>query len=126
MRSLKIVVAEDDFDTRAYLAELLERLGHQVVAAVGDGTALVEACRRASVPDVVVTDWRLPGLDGLAAAAAVVRERPVGVVLVTGSAPSELPAGARDLAVAVLGKPVKPDELQAAVERAARSGVVPT
>jgi CheY-like chemotaxis protein len=52
-RSLRVVVAEDERDTREYLLELLARLGHQAVG-VADSRQLVEMCR-ASPPDVVLT-----------------------------------------------------------------------
>jgi response regulator NasT len=79
--SLRVVVAEDERDTREYLLEALVRLGHQAVA-VGDGWQLVELCR-ASPPDVVLSDVRMPHLDGLGAAAEVSRHRPVPFVLIT-------------------------------------------
>ena len=57
---------------------VLGRGGHEVVAAVGDGDALVAAVR-ATVPDLVITDVRMPpnhSDEGLRAAAQIRRERP--------------------------------------------------
>ena len=75
---MRLVIAEDSVLLRAGLVELLQRVGHEVVAAVGDAPALVAAVARCS-PDVVVTDVRMPPEftdEGLRAALALRRERP--------------------------------------------------
>jgi DNA-binding NarL/FixJ family response regulator len=56
---LRIVVADDAVLLREGLVRLLAEDGHQVVAAVGDGPALVEAVLRHR-PDVSVVDVRMP------------------------------------------------------------------
>src|SRR3954454_18167818 len=119
-RALKIAVADDEPDTLEYLQELLSRLGHQVVAA-RDGRQLLELCR-ASASDLVVTDYAMPGLDGLAVAAEVTRERPVPVVLISGRPPADLLAIAGgDCVVACLVKPVKEADLRRAIDLAVAS-----
>ena len=65
--SLRIVVADDEADTREFFERYLPRLGHQVVAVAEDGRELVDRCRQTN-PDLIVTDVRMPGLDGLALA----------------------------------------------------------
>lgn len=116
---LRIVVADDDRDVREYLSDVLTRLGHDVVAAVEDGARLVAACR-AHRPDLVVTDQQMPGLDGMAAAAEINRERPVVVVLVTGHAAAEAVGAAQPAwLAAVLRKPVRAADVEGAVARAA-------
>src|SRR5579884_1418552 len=113
-RRLKIAVADDEADTREYLQEYLAHLGHDVRAAA-DGRALVELCR-AFDPDLVVTDYAMAGLNGLAAAAEVNRERQVPVILISGRHDVESRAAAEAHAVAFLAKPIKPAELMAVVE----------
>jgi response regulator NasT len=78
---LRVAVAEDDPDALQYLQELLARLGHQAVAAQ-TGRQLVELCRAAS-PDLVIADIKMPDLDGIDAAAAINRERPAPVILLS-------------------------------------------
>ena len=46
-----------------------------MIAQVQDGLALVSAAERLS-PDVIVSDISMPGLDGIAAAAAILRRNP--------------------------------------------------
>lgn len=117
-RRLKIAVADDDRDTREYLQEYLTHLGHDVAAAA-DGPGLVELCRDFA-PDLVVTDYAMPRLDGLAAAAEVNRGRPVPVVLMSGRDDAQEAALAAAHVVQFLPKPVKNEDLRAAVEAAAR------
>ncbi|MFO6506034.1 response regulator transcription factor [Corynebacterium freneyi] len=81
---LRIVLAEDSPLLRAGVEAVLGRGGHEVVAAVGDGDALVAAAR-ATVPDLVITDVRMPpnhSDEGLRAAAQIRRERPTLPVIV--------------------------------------------
>ncbi len=81
---LRIVLAEDSPLLRAGVEAVLARGGHEVVAAVGDGDALVNAVR-ATVPDLVITDVRMPpnhSDEGLRAAAQIRRERPTLPVIV--------------------------------------------
>ena len=126
---LKIVVADDDRDTREYLQEYLRRLGHEVMAAE-DGRRLVALCREFT-PDLVVTDYAMPGLDGLAAAREVNRHRRVPVILFSGRQEAEARAQAEvSSIIKVLLKPLQEAELRAAVESVpaavARSGDGPT
>ncbi|MFF0739868.1 response regulator [Streptomyces sp. NPDC004111] len=59
MRSLRVVLAEDAVLLREGLVGLLERFGHRVPAAVGDGPSLVAAaCEHR--PDLVIADVRMP------------------------------------------------------------------
>lgn len=82
--SLRLIVAEDAVLLREGLIGLLERVGHEVVAAVGDADALVGAVR-ADRPDVIVTDVRMPPSlsdDGLRSAVILREEYPGLPVLV--------------------------------------------
>ncbi|MFF0186007.1 response regulator transcription factor [Streptomyces sp. NPDC005244] len=56
---LRVVLAEDGVLLREGLVGLLNRFGHEVVAAVGDAEALCDAVS-AYAPDLVVTDVRMP------------------------------------------------------------------
>jgi response regulator NasT len=80
-KPLRIVVADVEPERRAGLERTLTTLGHQVVAAAGTGTELVELCR-ATQPDLVITQLALPALDGIDAASAIVVERPVPIILI--------------------------------------------
>ena len=87
MRRVRIVLVEDNEVFREALLLLLGmRTDIEVVAAVGDGSLAVDAVLEHE-PDVVLMDYRLPGLDGVQATAAVVAAAPdVAVVALTASA----------------------------------------
>lgn len=81
---LRIVVADDSVLLREGLVRLLTEDGHEVVAAVGDGPALVEAVLRLC-PDVSVVDVRMPPThtdEGLRAAIKVRSDLPGAPILV--------------------------------------------
>ncbi|MFD6166337.1 response regulator transcription factor, partial [Oerskovia sp. NPDC060287] len=86
---MRLVIAEDSVILRDGLVALLTRRGHEVVAAVGDGDALVAEVGRLGVlgelPDVVIIDIRMPPTftdEGLRAALALRESSPgLGVLL---------------------------------------------
>ncbi|MFG3511336.1 response regulator transcription factor [Streptomyces bobili] len=81
---MRIVVADDAVLLREGLVRLLAEDGHEVVAAVGDGPALVEAVL-AHRPDVSVVDVRMPPThtdDGLRAAITARGQLPGAPMLV--------------------------------------------
>jgi len=83
-RPLRVVVAEDAVLVREGLVRLLAEDGHRVVAAVGDGPALVSAVLTQR-PDVSVVDVRMPPThtdEGLRAAIAIRSRLPGAPVLV--------------------------------------------
>jgi sigma-B regulation protein RsbU (phosphoserine phosphatase) len=60
---MKILIAEDDEISKKMLQTILIREGHAVVA-VEDGVKALEAIQK-STPDILITDWMMPQLDGL-------------------------------------------------------------
>jgi response regulator NasT len=110
--ALRIVVADDEPDMRKYFQKLLPRLGHQVVAAGETGHELVELCRKYR-PDLVITDIKMPDMDGIEAAIQLFRERPCPVILVSAFANPELIERAEaDHILGYLVKPIKPTDLE--------------
>jgi len=78
----RLLLADDHRETAALLRDLLEQ-EFDVIGQVEDGLALVSAAERLS-PDVIVSDITMPGMDGISAAAAILRQNPAArIVLVT-------------------------------------------
>lgn len=112
-----VLLAEDDFELRRLLEQELAEDGHEVIS-VADGAALFDhvfdgVLGAARMPDVIVSDVRMPGFDGL----AVVRHMRtananVPVVLITAFPSEETRQGARDLGAVMLAKPFDVDELR--------------
>ena len=81
---MRIVLAEDAAHLREGLVGILERAGHEVLAAVADADALLAYTAKHS-PDLVLTDIRMPPThtdEGLRAAARIRSEHPGTAVLV--------------------------------------------
>ncbi len=117
-RPLRVAVADDEADMRLFFRELLPHLGHQVVVEAATGKELVERCRSAR-PELVITDVRMPEMDGLDAAAEINRDGQMPVILVTAHHDEDVMArSAANYIMAYLAKPVKPHDLQAAVHLA--------
>jgi DNA-binding NarL/FixJ family response regulator len=123
-KPIRVLLVEDNDVFRQALVLLLElQEGIDVVGAVAEGTAAVGAARELS-PDVVVMDFRLPGMDGVETTIALTRECPeVAVVCLTASAsPRELEALIAAGAVDCLRKDQELEEIVAAIRTAGASG----
>jgi response regulator NasT len=120
MRSLRVAIADDEPDMRDFLEKCLPRLGHQVIAVAENGRQLLEQCAYAR-PDLVVSDVRMPDLDGVAAAEALAGHGPIPVVLVTGYRTPDADRWAQIGHVfAYLVKPITEEQLGPALQLAIR------
>jgi response regulator NasT len=118
--SLRIAVADDEPDMRDYFKKSLTRLGHQVIAVAKTGSELVEQCRSLQ-PDLVITDIKMPDMDGIDAATQIYRERPLPVILVSAFHDPELIERAEaDHVLGYLVKPIKQADLEPAIALAMR------
>ena len=115
--AIRILLVEDNDIFREALELLFGmRADIDVVAAVGEGEAAVEAVREHQ-PDVVLMDYRLPGMDGVQATRAVLAAEPgVAVVCLTGEAdPHEIQALYEAGAVACVTKDLELETIVNAV-----------
>lgn len=111
---LRVLIIDDDPSVRELLRDVVQFLGHEVeMAADGyEGLALFDPERH----DVVVTDLQMPGLTGWDVIDRLrMLHGDVRVVIVTASATSATVERARLAHIPVVHKPVRIDELQAAL-----------
>jgi diguanylate cyclase (GGDEF)-like protein len=122
MAPLLVLIADDDPGTRLVVSAAVERLGHRCTVAE-DGDQAWQRFQE-EPPDVVITDWQMPGMDGTALSRAI-RDQSRGhyayVIVLTGAADEEaarqtMEAGADDL----LLKPLEPVQLERKLIAAAR------
>jgi Nif-specific regulatory protein len=112
----KILVADDEQNLRRVLAALLRREGHEVVQAASG----LEAIDRLADVDVVITDLRMPGADGMEVLRTASKNHPhVPVIMITaygsvGQAVEAIKAGAFDY----IEKPFEQDAIRVIIEKA--------
>jgi response regulator NasT len=112
----RIILAEDDAIIRMDLKEELERQGYLVVGQVGDGQSAVNLARELR-PDLVVMDFRMPEMDGIAAAEILTREKIAPVLLLTAFSEDDLIERARSAGVVhYVTKPWRRADLKPAIE----------
>jgi two-component system chemotaxis response regulator CheY len=118
---VRILVADDDPVSRLAIIRMAQQFGHECLP-VADGEAAWQLLDGSAV-DVVISDWLMPGLDGIELCSRI-RERNDGyvyVILATSLSDGKdrltgMRAGADDYLV----KPIVPDELQARLIVASR------
>lgn len=119
-RALRIAVADDERDMRDYFSEILPTLGHQVVVAAESGRELVRLCKETK-PDLVITDIKMPDMDGIDAGIQIYREAPIPLILVSAYHDQEFIRRAEaDHVLAYLIKPIKQADLEPAIAIAMR------
>lgn len=135
-QKLRVLVVDDNPLSREILIKTLETMAW-VADGASSGAAGVESVRRAqalATPyDVVLMDWRMPGMDGLAAASQIKKDLPgsqLPVIIMVTAFGREVLADAADRPnapfVDFLTKPVTPQQLVTAVQKALADPVAQT
>jgi two-component system response regulator AlgR len=118
--TLKVLIVDDEAPARARLNSLLAEIGDIAVAGeAANGTQALELIE-ALAPDVVLLDVRMPGMDGLQTARHLnVLEEPPAIIFTTAFDEYAVQAFEAQ-AVGYLLKPVRKEQLAAALTRAGR------
>ncbi len=118
---IRIALADDQALVRAGLRALLQQQGIEIVFEADDGQALLDALHTTPV-DIVLSDIRMPGMDGIAALEALrARGDVTPVLLLTTFDDAELLLRATEAgAQGFLLKDAAPDDLRDAILRVAR------
>ena len=113
----QILIADDDVDTRELLARVLSNEGYRV-ETVEDGHAAVEMVA-AAMPDMLITDLMLPGLNGWSVFSRVRRLAPGLPILIISGARTGTPPDAAALPhhAVFLRKPVAMGEVLTTIAR---------
>lgn len=104
----RILVVDDELMITWLLCEALERIPNCQVLAAMSGEEAVALCESGSF-DLVLTDYKMPGIDGLTLAAVIRHLQPgVAIILLTGHANEALYLQAAALSIRhVLNKPLR-------------------
>lgn len=121
IHTIRLLIAEDDDNARSLLVDLLNTLGHVVVAEVATGREAYEKAHEL-VPDVVLLDVHMPDGSGIEAAERITRDTP-GVAVVLFSGDQSLVLSDHEVestsAIAFLPKPAPPRVLDSTIRLAA-------
>ena len=99
--AVKVLVVDDTDHVRNMLVDMLELDGFQVVGQAANGTEAIDLTRHKE-PDVIVMDYKMPDMDGLAAAESIRQTRPdQPIILYTAYLDHGLEQKARDAGVAL-------------------------
>jgi two-component system cell cycle response regulator CpdR len=120
----RILVAEDEDPLRALVARAITDLGHTVVTAFDGADALDILTRENGSFDLLLTDIRMPLMDGIALALATARDHPqIIILLMTAYADQrERASNLEALIHDVVLKPFTLAELKTAVSEALAAG----
>ena len=114
-RTHSVLVVDDEARVRDLYADVLAEAGHRVETAT-DGAAALDRLRHGGAPCVVLSDVRMPRMDGWDLAREVARDpglSSIPVIVLTGDKILSFASPAGD-------KPFSPLELDALVERSCR------
>ncbi len=112
----RILIADDESLIRLDLREMLTEMGYDVIGEAGDGRTAMDLARKL-LPDLVIMDIKMPGMDGIAVAEELTREKIAPVVLLTAYSDQGLVERAREAGVVgYVVKPFRPTELLPVIE----------
>ena len=116
----KILIAEDNDDIRCLVARALGDDGHELVETADGAAALAALHRHNGEFDLLLTDVKMPVMDGIALALAAGRHHPdVAIMLMTGYADQRERAHGLDALVHdVIAKPFSLEQIKGAVREA--------
>lgn len=118
MKSLRILIADDDGVTLMVLRKTLIEMGHQVVGEASDGQQAV-ALAKEQIPDLAILDIRMPQMDGLSACRAIQAINSTPVIVLSAHTEVGLGSEAAKAGVdAYLVKPFTAQQLGPAIELA--------
>ena len=129
---MRVVIAEDLALLRDGIASMLADSGHEVVAAVGDGDALLDALEEHR-PDLAIVDVRMPPTqtdEGVRAAVEARRRQPDAAIMILSQYVEEryasdlLSSGARGVGYLLKDRVADVQEFVAAARRVAAGGTV--
>ena len=120
----RILIAEDEDAIRGLVARALLQDGHDVMTATDGAEALEVLLREQGAFQLLLTDIRMPVMDGIALALAVARDHPdITILLMTGYADQrERASGLSTLIHDVVTKPFSLTTIRAAVNDALVAG----
>jgi DNA-binding NarL/FixJ family response regulator len=98
---IRVLVVDDTDHVRGMLVDMLDLDGFEVVGQAASGREAIDIAVEVS-PEVIIMDYKMPGMDGLAAARTIRDRIPAqAIIIYTAYLDPDLEAEARDIGVAM-------------------------
>lgn len=120
----RILLSDDEDAVRAFVKRALEMDGHEIVPAIDGADAFDKLTEAGGAFDLLLTDIRMPMMDGIALALSAARDYPdLTILLMTGYADQrERATGLEALIHDVVTKPFSLAQIRSAVAEALSAG----
>lgn len=125
IKSLRILVVEDQQQTRVWIADVLKQMGVREVLTANDGTEALDMLHRdLDGVDIVICDWAMPRMNGMDLLAAVRSLRPnLPFIMETGHGTKDHVLAARAQGVdAFIVKPYSAAQLEVRIRTLVKNG----
>jgi two-component system, response regulator PdtaR len=115
---MRVIIVDDEAVIRMGLSAMLQDAGHQVVGTATNGRSAV-VLAGIEKPDLIIMDIKMPELNGLQAARAIMDKHPVPIIMLTAFSQRELIEQAKAASVfAYMLKPLKEEMLEPTLQMA--------
>jgi signal transduction histidine kinase/CheY-like chemotaxis protein len=117
IHALNVLIVDDNATANEIMSNLLGSFGFQVAAANSGQKAIDLIASKQQQFDLVLMDWKMPGLDGISAAQEIKKIEDLPIIMVTAAGLSDLTdnAQAEEVLACVLNKPVSASSLHDAI-----------
>lgn len=125
IKSLRILVVEDQQQTRVWIADVLKQMGVREVHTANDGTEALDILYRdINGIDIIICDWAMPRMNGMDLLAAVRSRRPdLPFIMETGHGTKDHVLAARAQGVdAFIVKPYSAAQLEVRIRTLIKNG----
>lgn len=125
IKSLRILVVEDQQQTRVWIADVLKQMGVREVLMANDGAEALDMLHRdLDAVDIVICDWAMPRMNGMDLLAAVRNLRPnLPFIMETGHGTKDHVLAARAQGVdAFIVKPYSAAQLEVRIRTLVKNG----
>lgn len=118
MKSLNVLVVDDSLITIKKLTQLIEGIGHKVIAYARTGQDALEQYKLTK-PDIITMDITMPGMNGIEATKLMLAEDPKAlIIMVTSHGQEQMVIDSIEVgAKGYILKPIKSDQLQEAISK---------
>jgi len=118
LEAMKVLLVDDEDDVRLLMERMLGKAGVRQVTCVSGGEQALGRLRSGDIPDLVILDQNMPGMDGVQTLASIRNLHPGLPVLISSGQPGVQDWDCFKAAhVAVISKPFTMDEILAALAR---------